>query len=164
MKTKIVQMVALTFGLILAAALQDLAPGFAGVKPPFLIAGALFAALTAPLVTALAFAVVAGLVCDALAGVSSFAATGFFVLLALAGHYARAGAYADEAPPRGMVGAFAVPVAAALAEVWFAICGVNDVGLLVGICAAAIWGVPVGAGLFALLPVVGRHIGWEEST
>lgn len=163
MKTKLVQITALVLGLVFAAALQDLAPAFAGVKPPMLIACALFIAFASPLVPTLVFATIAGLVCDALSGVSAFTAIGYFVLLALGVYYVRAGTRMDKELPNYMLGAIAVPVAAAIGETWSTLCGIGGSGLLVRICAAALWGVPLGAVTFALFPVLKRHIGLEET-
>ena len=160
MKNSAVQIVSLVFGNVLAVAMQDLAPAFAGVKPPFVVAVTLFTAFHAPLALALPAAFVAGLFTDALAGVPAFCATSLLPLLTLGAHFLRTGM---TAPPSAAIGMCVTAAAAALGETWLAVCGFADAdtGLLVRVCAAGVAAAPVGAMLFALLPPLGRKIGLE---
>ena len=160
MKNSAVQIISLVFGTVLAVAVQDLSPALVGVKPPFALAAVLFTAFHAPLAVALASAFVSGLFVDALAGLPALCATSFLPLLALGAHFMRR-ATLDFAP--ATLGAVATVVAATLGEAWLAVCGfaTADSGLFVRICAAAVLAIPVGAVLFAILPVLGRHAGLE---
>ena len=160
MKNSAVQIISLVFGTVLAVAVQDISPTLADVKPPFVVATVLFTAFHAPLAVALASAFVSGLFVDALAGLPALCATSFLPLLALGVHFMRRAAL-DFTP--AMLGAFATAVAATLGEAWLAVCGfaTADSGLFVRICAVAVLAIPVGAALFAILPVLGRHAGLE---
>ena len=161
MKNRAVQIISFVFGIVLATAMQDLSPSFAGVKPPFVIAAILFMAFLAPLPLALVVAAVAGLFVDALTGLPVLCATSFLPLLALGSHFVRKGLPEVPSP---MVGAISTLVAAAIGEVWLTICGFSAVGteLFVRVCAAALLAAPAGAALFALLPWLCRHIGLED--
>ena len=160
MKTSAVQIISLVFGTVLAVAAQDLSPALVGVKPPFILVAVLFTAFHAPLAVALASAFVSGLIVDALAGLPALCATSFLPLLALGAHFMRR-ATLDFAP--ATLGAFATIVAATLGEAWLAVCGfaTADSGLFVRICAVTVLAIPVGAALFAILPILGRLAGLE---
>ena len=159
MRTSLVQITALTFGLVLAAAAQDFLPAFVGVKPPLLPAVALFAALRLSLPATLAVAVVAGLLCDALAGLTPCCATALFPLLGLAASYARAG---TRGVPPPIVGAVCLGVAAVCGEVWISLAGVSsNFSPLVRLCAALPMGLGSGAVLFPLLTAIEGLIGLD---
>ena len=161
MKTSFVQITALVFGLVIAAAAQDFLPAFVGVKPPLLSAVVLFAALRLPLPAILAVAVAAGLLCDALAGLAPCCATAILPLLGLAASYARAG---TRGVPSSIVGAVCMGIAAVCSEVWISLAGVSsNFSPLVRLCAALPMGMALGAALFPLLAAIVEHIGLDEA-
>lgn len=162
MKNRTVQIISLLFGIVLATAVQDLSPSLAGVKPPFVASVILFMAFLSPLPLALVVATVTGLFVDALTGLPALCATSLLPLLVLGAHFIRKGLPEIPSP---MAGAASTLVAAAIGEVWLAICGFSAVGteLFVRVCAAALIAVPVGAALFAFLPWLCRHIGLEDA-
>ena len=160
MKNSVVQMVSIVFGTVLAATAQDMSPALAGVKPPVVAAGVLFMAFHVPLSLSLSAAFVAGLFLDALAGLPALCATSLMPLLALVIHLLQARA---DLRPTVVFGACATLLAAAIGEVWLAVCGFSAVNaeLFVRICAEAVFSIPIGAAVFALLPPLGRLAGME---
>jgi len=161
-KNRTVQIVSLVFGVVLATAAQDMSPTLAGVKPPFVIAIILFAAFLSPLPLSLAVAAATGLFVDALTGLPALCATCFLPMLALGSHFIRKGLPEIPSPATGAASTVA---AAAIGEVWLAICGFSAVGtdLFVRVCAATLLAAPTGAAIFALLPWLCRHIGLEDA-
>ena len=162
MKNRIVQIVSLVFGVVLATAAQDMSPTLAGIKPPFVVAIILFATFLSPLPLALALATATGLFVDALTGLPALCATALLPMLALGAHFVRKGLPEIPSPATGAISTL---VAAATGEVWLAICGFSAAGtdLFVRVCAAALLAAPAGAAIFALLPWLCRHIGLEDA-
>lgn len=150
----------MVFGIVFAAALQDMLPAWGGVKPPFVMAAVTFVAFHASLATALGFGFGAGILLDSLSGVNAFCATVSMPLVALAVHFLHGSM--DEVP-NSVAGAFAAAAAGGFGEVWLAVSGTaaEDAGMLARVMDAAILAVPIGAVLFASLPWLGRHIGLE---
>ena len=159
-KTKYVQIAAAIWTLVLAAAAQDALPAVAGVKLPLLAGVALFAALTYPRGAALLLATAAGLLADALTGLPPSCATAFLALAALALSCTRANA---RDLPRPVAGAVALGATAVGGEIWYTLAGVSAGGTLVlRLCSALPLGLATGAGLFAVLDGVLRHIGLAD--
>ena len=160
-KNSAVQIAAFAIGLTIATAVQELSPAFVGVKPPFVAAAVLFMAFRASFYVVLAVAVASGLFMDALSGLPAFCCTSFMPLLSLGMYFMRENLRDISAP---VVGAGATAAVSAIGEIWLAICGFSsvDTGLFVRICAAIFIAMPVGAVVFAVMPVLGRHIGLEE--
>lgn len=161
MKNSVVQIVSIVFGVVLAAALQDMLPAFGGVKAPFVTAVVVFIAFRMTLALALGIGFAAGLLLDALSGVSVFCATVSMPLVALGVHFLR-DPLAEV--PHFAAGALMVAAAAVFGEVWFVASGFVDAAavLFVRTSAAAILSAPLGAAIFALLPYMGRYVGLEE--
>lgn len=176
MKTSLVQIVFTLLCTVFAAALQDMAPSFGGVKPPFLLALALFAAAAErrpdardgraaprhPLLAArgLPCALLAGAFEDALSGFPAGCAAGFFVLAYAGARLLRDTARALRPAARGLV---TVTAAAPLHELWLATWGVvgDDPSGFVRFFACALPAACAGALAFALLPRLVRFAGLE---
>lgn len=177
MKTSLVQIVFALLCTVFAAALQDMAPSFGGVKPPFLLALALFAAAAErrpdardgrdaphPLRAArgLPCALLAGAFEDALSGFPAGCAAGFFVLAYAGARLLRDAARALRPAARGLV---TVTAAAPLHELWLATWGVvgDDPSVFVRFFACALPAAGAGVLAFALLPRLVRFAGLDEA-
>ena len=173
MKTRVVQIAFILVGVVLAATLQDLLPAFGGTKPPVLTALVLawallepeprdHAAAKRPFYTArwIPTALVAGAFEDALSGFPTGCASGFLVLAGVAARLARPLTGVLALPVRGLV---ATMVAAPCHELWLCMWGVvgEDPSGVVRFFASALPAAPIGAALFALLPVLVRASGYE---
>lgn len=161
MKNNVVQIVSIVFGVVAAAAMQDMLPTFGGVKPPLVTMVVAFIAFRMSFAHALGIGFGAGLFLDALSGVSAFCATVSMPIVALGVYFLRE---SMENVPHFVAGALVTAAAAVFGEVWMAASGfaVGDAGLLVRIPAVFVLAIPVGAAFFAILPRMGRHVGLEE--
>jgi len=162
-KNSIVQIVALVLGVVFSAALQDMLPVFGGVKPPLVMAVVVYVAFRSSLAYALGTGFAVGVLLDSLSGVNAFCAVVSMPLAALGVYFLRDSL---EEVPGFVSGALTVAAAAVFGEVWLAVSGAaaGDAGLLVRILAAAMFSLPLGAAMFALLPQVARHVGLEEES
>lgn len=175
MKTKAVQILLILVCTVFAAALQDMLPAFGGVKPSLLLALVLHwsyaerkvderdrHARKVPFLAArwIPAAIFTGAFEDALSGFPTGCATGFFLLAGAAVRFLRTLADSVEAPVFGLI---ALMTAAPLHELWLGVWGVvgDDPSLFVRFFASALPAAPVGLAVFALLPPLERHVGFE---
>jgi len=174
-KTSIVQMSFVLVCTVLGAALQDMLPSFGGTKAPVLLVLALHWTFAqhenevrnrifsrARLYGArwLLAAFFTGVFEDALGGLPMGCATTFTVLACLAARVQRE-AMRDFAPAvRGLMVAM---LAAPFYELWLAVWGVTGHGtlLLVRFFASALPAAVTGLAVFAWMPVLERHVGFE---
>ena len=173
MKTRVVQIAFILAGIVRAAALQDMLPAFGGTKPPVLAALVLAWALLEPDPRGQAAgkrpfyadrwipaALVAGAFEDALSGFPTGCASGFLVLAGSVARLARPLTRMLALPVRGLVATMA---AAPCHEAWLCMWGVvgDDPSGIVRFFASALPAAPVGAAVFAALPVLVEATGYE---
>lgn len=176
MKTRAVQTLFILLCLTLAAALQEISGTFAGVKPPLLLALALHWAFTdrrrdeeqyrndegpslpdARWVPSVAFA---GAFEEALSGLPGGCTVGCFLLMGVMARVARSAA---KPLPHGLLGIVALAVAAPLHEIWLAMWEVTGGAstTIIRVFASILPALPVGAVVFAIMPYLEEHAGFE---
>ena len=170
MKTELVQIVFFTIVLVLAAAVQEMAPAFGGAKPPLLLLVALCEALRPsppPLpgsakrqtrrVGWLVVAAAAGVFADALDELPTGCMAFFTMFACAAARLVRESACALPAPLAGLVvGAIAAPCQEAWLALW-----IPSGSALVRFVASAPAAAAAGAALFAMAPRIARITGLD---
>ena len=160
-KVNLVQTCFVVISLVLAAAIQDMAPQFAGVKPPLLATVAL-AGVTAqwlPAAGRIFYAIGAGFMADALSDMPP-GAMSLFVLGAAAGVIAIRRSFVDM-PAGAVFGFTTLALVAPLIEVWLYLWGGagTEGAILSRALSAAVIGPPIGAAAFAAVKPIGDWLG-----
>ena len=171
MKDSLVRVVFCTIAIVTAASAQEMFPAFLGAKVPFLAIGAVYAALRGRNGKGgrreedgfgwIVVAVASGMFEDALDGASGICAAAFVPAAAAAARFARPFL---EGLPAAAVGAVAAGAVAPIRELWLAACcpaGCFAVPLAVRFPASVLPAAIAGAALFAVLPVLERHAGFD---
>ena len=170
MRSNAVQITFFVFAVVVAAALQDMSPAVGGAKVALLQAVAFRAALTRRLVAALACALAAGGMCDALSMHPGFCTAGFLMSLSVATALIRGTDRVERRLSRRGDGdlkvrsAFAAAclfaVVAPAGELWTRIwLWRMDSSLFAGLAFAAISGFAAELVVFALMDALERMCG-----
>lgn len=161
MKANAVQTCFVVLSLVVAAALQDMAPQFAGVKPPLLATLAIAGVAAAWLSQAARISLVVGAGCmaDAL-GELPPGAMGLFIIGAAAAVTAVRRSFLDE-PAGGVFGLLSLAIVSPLIEVWLYLWGSpgSEGAILSRMLAAMVVGSPIGALAFASVEPLGIKLG-----
>ncbi len=161
MKANAVQTCFVVLSLVTAAAIQDMAPQFAGVKPPLLatLAVAGVAAVWLSQAARISLVVGAGCMADAL-GELPPGAMGLFIIGAAAAVTAVRRSFLDE-PAGAVFGLLVLAIVSPLIEVWLYIWGSPGAegAILSRALAAMVIGSPIGALAFAAVGPLGVKLG-----
>lgn len=146
MKLEISKILFALITVVLLAAVQEMLPAFAGVKPCLMLAAVAYSA-------SLPFAIFAGAVVEVLDALPPFCAIGFYSLVAALARYIKASPFESFAAQ--LLAFFACAISSQLwLDAW-----VQPPDVMARCAGAAVWAAPVGTGIFLLAPRLQHHCG-----